>query len=74
MAIKIAVGIGLLENAVTGVFFIPNDVANTGRGPATALLGRNLFPVQLLGNGLRAFPGKKLSKEAVYNFSLRRIY
>lgn len=32
VAIKIAVGIGLLENAVTGVFFIPDDVANAGRG------------------------------------------
>jgi len=73
VTIKIAVGIGLLENAVTGVFFIPDDIANTGRGPATALLGWNLFLVQLLGNGLRAFPGKKLSKDAFYNFSLRRI-
>lgn len=32
VAIKITVGIGLLENAVTGVFFIPDDVANAGRG------------------------------------------
>lgn len=45
MAIKIAVGIGLLENAVTGVFFIPDDVANAGRGLAAAFLGWNLFLV-----------------------------
>lgn len=62
MAIKIAVGIGLLENAVTGVFFIPDDVANAGRGPAAAVLGWNLFLVQFLGDSLCAFPGKKLSK------------
>lgn len=74
VAIKIAVGIGLLENAVTGVFFIPDDVANAGRGPAAAFLGRNPFLVQLLGDSLCAFPGKKLSKDALYNFRLRRIY
>lgn len=74
VAIKIAVGIGLLENAVTGVFFIPDDVANAGRGPAVAFLGWNLFLVQLLGDSLCAFPGKKLSKDALYNFSLRRIH
>lgn len=62
VAIKIAVCIGLLENAVTGVFFIPDDVANAGRGPAAAFLGWNLFLVQLLGDSLCAFPGKKLSK------------
>ena len=45
VAIKIAVGIGLLENAVTGVFFIPDDVANAGRGSAAAFLGWNLFLV-----------------------------
>ena len=62
VTIKIAVGIGLLENAVTGVFFIPDDVANTGRGPATALLGRNLFLVQLLGNGSVPFPERSSRK------------
>ena len=45
VAIKIAVGIGLLENAVTGVFFIPDDVTNAGGGPAAAYLGWNLFLV-----------------------------
>ena len=45
VAIEIVVGIGLLENAVTGIFFISDDVANAGRGPAAAFLGWNLFLV-----------------------------
>lgn len=32
VAIEIVVGIGLLENAVASVFFIPDNVANAGRG------------------------------------------
>ena len=45
VAIEIVVGIGLLENAVASVFFIPDNVANAGRGPAAAFLGWNLFLV-----------------------------
>ena len=72
--IKIAVGIGFLENAVTSVLFILDDAANATGGPVAAFLGRNLLLVQFFGDGLCAFPGKKLSKDAFYDFCLRRIY
>ena len=74
MPIKIAVGIGFLENAVTSVLFILDDAANATGGPVAAFLGRNLLLVQFFSDGLCAFPGKKLSKDALYDFCLRRIY
>ena len=43
VAVKAAVGIGLLENAVAGVLLILDNVANAGRGPVAAFLGWNIL-------------------------------
>lgn len=51
MAIELDIGVGLLEEDVTGVFVICEDSFTRGRDPFGAALGGNILFVQHRGDG-----------------------
>ena len=72
MAVKAVVRIGLLEQDVTRILFIPDDGIDGTRCPMSALLSSNATPIQFLRNLVGTFPCKRVRKDLFHDFLLLR--
>ena len=72
MAVKAAVRIGLLEQDVTRILFIPDDGIDGTRCPMSALLSSNATLIQFIRNLVGTFPRKRVRKDLFHDFRLLR--
>ena len=72
MAVKAAVRIGLLEQDVTRILFIPDDGIDGTRCPMPALLGSNATLIQFIRNLVGTFPRKRVRKDLFHDLRLFR--
>ena len=68
MAVKAAVRIGLLEQNVTRILFIPDDGVDGTRCPMSAPLGSNATLIQFLRNLVGTFPRKRVRIDLVLEY------
>lgn len=72
MAIKVVVGVGLLEDAISSVFLVCDNASDGCRRPVIAFACRDMLSIKFFCDSVSTFATKQGRKDALHNLGFFR--